>query len=288
MFATVNGVELFYHVEGSGIPCVVPCGAGTPLYERTFSQELRAHIQFVFVELRGSGRSGGSAADVTLASLVDDLDQLRRTLGLGRVAVMAHSAPGCFAVEYAARYPQHTSHIMLVGTPPNARNRQEAQRYREAFATEERRAIWRRNRERVTDEILRSAPPEEVLRLQTVSGAPWFWYDPHFDASDLIAGSVVNGEFMSRFFGVLLKDYDLSARFPHVRCPAFVAHGRYDFVVPPYLWEDELGKLPDATFRLFERSGHYPHYEEQRLFDGQLLHWLGAHRAASEPAGDSH
>jgi len=59
MLANVNGVNLWYTILGTGTPCVVISAAGIPIYERTTSAKLAQHLQFVFVELRGTGRSGG-------------------------------------------------------------------------------------------------------------------------------------------------------------------------------------------------------------------------------------
>jgi hypothetical protein len=38
-----------------------------------------------------------------------------------------------------------------------------------------------------------------------------------------------------------------------------VANGRYDYWVPPQLWEAEKRKLPNLTYRLFENSRHWRH-----------------------------
>jgi hypothetical protein len=32
--------------------------------------------------------------------------------------------------------------------------------------------------------------------------------------------------------------------------------------------------LANHGYRAFEKSGHYPHFEEQALFDATLLEWL--------------
>ena len=63
-----------------------------------------------------------------------------------------------------------------------------------------------------------------------------------------------------------------------VRPPTFLAQGVWDFNVPPTRWAGVLPAFRDCTYRAFERSGHYPFYEEQELFDGALLDWLGAPR----------
>jgi len=36
------------------------------------------------------------------------------------------------------------------------------------------------------------------------------------------------------------------------------AHGRYDYVVPHVLWGGVAAKLPNATLRIFQESGHQP------------------------------
>ncbi len=43
MYANINGLKIHYVVEGGGIPCVIPSLAGTRIYERTFSANLRRH-----------------------------------------------------------------------------------------------------------------------------------------------------------------------------------------------------------------------------------------------------
>ena len=37
MYVTVNGTTMCCTILGSGMPCLVPSLAGTPIYERTFA-----------------------------------------------------------------------------------------------------------------------------------------------------------------------------------------------------------------------------------------------------------
>jgi len=41
-----------------------------------------------------------------------------------------------------------------------------------------------------------------------------------------------------------------------------------------YLWDDYKDKLPNLSYNLFEKSGHYPQLEEQDLFDKKLIAWI--------------
>ena len=85
-------------------------------------EALDDHLQLVFVDLRGGGKSTGNAEDLTFDLLADDLDAVRRALGVERVAVFGHSILGVLAIEYARRRPAHVSHVIAVGTPPSRRH----------------------------------------------------------------------------------------------------------------------------------------------------------------------
>ncbi|HEY8207896.1 MAG TPA: alpha/beta hydrolase [Myxococcaceae bacterium] len=61
-----------------------------------------------------------------------------------------------------------------------------------------------------------------------------------------------------------------------LRVPLLLTHGRSDYIVPHTLWADVLPKLPTATFRLFERSGHQPFLEEPEAFTRAVVDWMAA------------
>src|SRR5262245_37732318 len=102
---SVKGAELFYTTRGHGPPCLVLSGIGTRPYERQMPAQLDDHLQLVFVELRGSGRSTGNARDLTFDVLAEDLEAIRKHVGTDRVAVLGHSILGILALEYGRRCP---------------------------------------------------------------------------------------------------------------------------------------------------------------------------------------
>ena len=102
MVVSVNGAELFYASRGTGYPCIVPCILGTDVHQRLTPPPLTDHFKFVYVDLRGGGRSTGDPADLTFELLARDLDAVRADLGVSRVAVLGHSILGVVALEYTA------------------------------------------------------------------------------------------------------------------------------------------------------------------------------------------
>src|SRR4029453_445043 len=102
----VEGAQLAYRIEGHGQPCLV---VGSSIYyPRVFSQDLRSHLQLVFVDLRHFAASDPSFSPdrISIETYPDDIEHVSQTLELGDVVVMGHSIHGTIALEYARRYPE--------------------------------------------------------------------------------------------------------------------------------------------------------------------------------------
>ena len=103
---SVEGAGLHYIIEGNGIPWL---GLGhSESQRRILSPQLRNYFRFVFVDLRHDARSSSSLeiAKITLDTYLDDVDKVRSTLGLDKVAVFGHSHHAFIAMEYAENIRQ--------------------------------------------------------------------------------------------------------------------------------------------------------------------------------------
>src|SRR4030095_15119333 len=184
MIVRVNGAELFYTTRGTGGPCIVPCILGTKPYERLTPPPLTEFFQFVYVDLRGGGKSTGNPADLTFDVLASDLEAVRAHLGLERVTVLVYSILGVLAIEYGRRCPQTVSHVILAGTPPSGdipRLIKASTAFFEADGSEERKAILKENYAKL--------PPGTTPEQAVFAQAPMRFFDPRFDAVPLFAES---------------------------------------------------------------------------------------------------
>lgn len=275
---SVPGAELAYVVEGEGVPTLVV--GSSVYYPRTFSQELRQNLKLVFVDLRHFAPSDGSLPDeeFTLDRYAADIDAVREHLGFETVIVMGHSMHGMFALEYARRYPERVSNVVMIGSPPAGlmATGEASAAFFEADASDERKQVLQQNIAAFGAEeyakLAAFSSGDDVINQYVVNG-PLYWYDATYDAAPLWQDMYVN---MESFFLVMgqIGLYDLAQGPGEIRVPVFSALGRYDYVVPYTMWDGAEEKLADLTIHLFENSGHTPQLEEPEEFDRVLLEWL--------------
>lgn len=270
----VDSFHLQYRIEGEGAPALV---IGSALYySRTFSQELRKNLQLIFMDHRGFGSSlSPIKTPCELDIILDDMETLRKTLSIERIIVIGHSGHGYMALEYAKKYPQHVSHVVLIGMGPNQSNESHlaALQYFNDSVCPERKLFLEKNLKLLEAE-LEQKPEERFINFCLRLGAR-SWYDFRFDASPLWKGVKVNMSIMDYLWGEVFREMDITKGLEHFNIPVFLALGHYDFLVAPFFsWYPIRDRFNDLTIRLFEQSGHTPQYEESELFNQEFLNWM--------------
>lgn len=268
---------LAYRIEGSGHPTIVI--GSVAYYRRTFPRALRDELQLIFMDHRGFAPSPGPVdeSEFALERLVDDVEALRRSLDLEQVAVVGHSGHAFMALEYGKKYPQHTSHVVMIGISPvlGEGMLQQAEQNWQDIASPDRRAAEAENLARVSDEELATLPPSEAFMKSYIRNAARVWHDPRFDCSSLWEGVTINMDMFNHVWGNVFTKIDVAEGLDTFDRPVFLALGRHDFIVaPPASWDALAPKFADLTIRIFEKSGHTPQFEEPELFDGELLAWM--------------
>jgi proline iminopeptidase len=273
----VEGAKLSYSNEGSGRPCIVIGVA--KLYPRAFSEQLREHFKFIFSDVRLDVPYEPSfqISSITMDTFSEDVETLRRNLGFDKVCVLGHSIHGVLALEYARRYPEHTSHVIVIGSPPyiNDRSREIDAQFWEDDASEERKSILKRD-----TELMKQNESDlslfEAFKNEYIADNAKYWFDPTYDSVWLWQGVEFSDESIdvyNHLLEVVVEGYSVTEG-DEISTPVFLALGRYDYVIPYTLWDDVRENIPNLDYHLFERSGHHPMLEEQALFDQKLIAWI--------------
>lgn len=263
----VEGSQLFYVEAGAGLPCLVMHGGLG--YDHTYMcpwlDALGDRLRLIYYDHRGNGRSGRPPLEtLTHGQFAADADALRRHLGLDRVAIMGSSYGGFIALEYALRYPQYLSHLILIGTAPALDYLDEvAANARQRGATPEMLAA------------LDSVPESDAAMARRAAViAPLYFHalDPRL-AGRAFGKTVFSSSAAARG-RQLRQTYNVTARLSEIRVPTLIAVGRHDFVCPPSQAARLRAGIPHADLVVFERSGHLPFLEEPAAFFDAVREWL--------------
>lgn len=271
-FVEVDDVKIPYWLEGKGIPCIVTCD---PSYEKkVLSQLLREHFKFIFMEQRVHHvhEDPISYENVTMDTLVEDIETIREHLSLTTIAVLGQGMCGLYALEYAKKYPEHVTHLIMLNTPPHLEYWASIKDYWNANVSEERMKAYRElqeNLEKIRDEL----SPDDVAVRELVAQDPLRWYDLSFNSSEFWAGYRENTEGQTHIMNILATSYNIRENTP-VKIPVFMSQSIHDYVVPYTLWDEYTDVFTDLTLHVFEKSGHTPQLEEQDLFDRKLIDWI--------------
>lgn len=181
----ISKFDLRYQIEGEGKPAIVIGSAA--YYPRTFSQRLREHLRLIFIDHRGFAHTPDNLepADYTLDAVIDDIEYIRKTLNLPRIIIIGHSGHGYMALEYAKKYPESVSHLVLLAMSPDGspQSFEAADRYFQESVCPERKALLAKNVINLQAEI--DANPSQAFITRALKFGPMIWYNENFDATDL-------------------------------------------------------------------------------------------------------
>lgn len=118
----IGKLSLYAREIGRGRPLIVLHGG--PDFDHGYLlpdlDRLADAFRLIYYDQRGRGKSadGVRAADVTMASDIDDLDKVRQHFQLASTAILGHSWGAVLALEYALRHPDRVSHLILMNPAP--------------------------------------------------------------------------------------------------------------------------------------------------------------------------
>lgn len=270
----VGGSQLNYVVEGKGKPCLV---IGSSIYyPRTFSNNLRQHLKMYFVDMKWFAKNYKleDLANITIESIVKDVEQIRKSLGLNKPLIMGHSIHGTIATEYVKKFGNKVSGLIVIGSPAEWGNTTYNEKATTLWATAstKRKKLQEENWGKTKELDRLTGQAEASARYNNMS--PQYWFDAEYDAGWLWEDMTVHSELTQHLFTKVFNEYNMFNTPKSISIPMFVGLGKYDYVIPYTLWKSSYESIPDFNLVLFEKSGHTPQLEESQLFDKILINWI--------------
>jgi proline iminopeptidase len=264
----IRDVSLFVKVVGQGYPMVLMHG-GPALDHTTLLplEPLADQFTLIFYDHRCNGRSeGAEVTSMTWENLTADADALRRTLGFEQWLVLGHSFGGNVALEYALRYPQSLSQLVLMNTGGDQwwvnQNAPDLLAKRGFSATQVDAARRFYNGQLTPDEVLPTV--QKFIQAYSYHSSPL--YNPILMALAQKVGlgppMKMRPEALVFGYGQLLQGWTVMDRLSEIQVPTLVLAGRYDFLFPPEHQAILADRLPNARLELVECAGHNPQIEQ--------------------------
>ncbi len=252
---TADELRIAYAVSGQGYPLVraatwmsnVEFDWRTAILGPLF-RELSAHYRLYRYNPRGYGLSEGSGAEISLDTMVTDLEAITNDAKLGRFALWGATASGSVtAIAYAARHPDRVSHLVLSGpiARGSLRRPNSTPEEREGFLAFVKLAElgWGEDnpafRQLSTTRMFPQATPAQVAELNELlrlSAAP-----RHAARMVMATGQA-----------------DVSALLPRIACPALILHCRGALLMPIEEARLIASSLSGARFVSLESNNQIP------------------------------
>ncbi|QRK09725.1 alpha/beta hydrolase [Archangium violaceum] len=237
-------VETRVKVAGKGPPLVYFHGASGPKWDGWLS---RLADRYTVYAPEHPGTSAGLPNAIhaidSLWELVLFYDELFDALGLERPFVMGHSFGGMVAAEIAATRPDRVGKLVLVSPV----------------------GLWRDDAPLLNWMIV---SPEQVFQAS--------FHDPRGEKARQFSAFPADPEQMKEAivqatwslactgkFTWPIPDKGLKRRMHRIKAPTLIVWGQSDRIVPVVYAEEFRQRIAQAQVRLFERSGHLPHIEEE-------------------------
>jgi len=271
----IGDVELNVFTEGSGQPILVPTGCGTEYYRQTFSEKLQDQFQLVYIEMRGTGYSTGSALGATFASLADDINAVREALGIQQAVLMGHSNHGSIVLEYALNHPKHTAAVISVASTPDfIRIFPLGGTAWETRATDTQKTIQAKLQADFDALDLQKLDADETALQGFMTLTPLAWMDPTTDVKHIFGGTPKGIADYLEVEDHAQKHWHFVPHLSKISAPVLVLSGQHDFFCPTKIWQEAIGQLPHGELEIFENSAHNPQYEESEKFDAAVTLFL--------------
>lgn len=289
MKATLRNTEIYFDIAGMQLrpeknefvekPVLFMLHGGPGGDHLRFKQhslELQNHAQLVFIDHRGCGQSKKTKAkDYTLENNIEDIEALRKHLGLPKISILGASYGGVVAQGYAIRYPKNVEKLLLVVTAPSYQFIKEAQKILNERGTKKQitaaQKLWDgsfKNSKEVADffTILDSLYCNTSKKKLAKSPTVW------------------SHEALNNGFGDFLRKFDYIPQLKKISADTLVLAGEDDWICPPSQSKIIAKNIPNAKLKILKDAGHAIAVDQHKAYIKTISKFLKTEKKAMKKA----
>jgi len=277
-FITIDGYHINVEIKGMGDPIFfIPGGPGNShdYMQGAFGQYYKTNT-VVFFDFLGRGKSD-NAKNVQEYSVENDtelIEKIRKHFGFEKISIVGHSYGTVPAQNYAIKYPENTDKLVLISGFHSG-------------------IMWQANCDSY-NEYAKKHFPEKWDKVDSLRALGYVSSDPElmkvygsfptkyiYYHDTKIKGNSPKEKYRAWNNDVYVEiigrdgdfevsgdmiDIDFRRALKNIKSPILIVAGRYDGVSTPEFNIQYEIFMPQATFVMFEESGHNPYLEEPEKF----------------------
>jgi proline iminopeptidase len=288
----VGGAELYAREVGKGAPIIVLHGG--PDFDQSYllpeMDRLSDSHRLIYYDQRGRGKSASNVRpeDVTLASDIADLEKVRQSFHLESVTLLGHSWGTVIALEYALKYPERVSHLILMNPGPASREdylqlrKDWLEKWPDAMA--QRKAI-------AETAAYKEGDPEAVTAYYRIHFKPALTRPEDYEKLIVRMRASFSKEGVLKARAVedrLMQDtwaspeFDLLPKLKTLKIPTLVLSGDHEFI-PAATAEHIAQVIPNARLVILKGCGHFTFMECPAETHGQIDAFFAGTSKSAKP-----
>jgi proline-specific peptidase len=269
----VTGGSVWFRRQGGGdrTPLLILHGGpgAASYYVEPLAERMSAHRPTIVYDQLGCGRSDkpDNPSLWTIDRSVEEVDQVRRALGLERCHLLGQSWGGWLSIDYMCREPQGIAGLVLASTSASIPQFvAEAGRLIEALQEPARTTLIELGARGEYDRPEYGEAVQEFYRRHLCRLDPW--PEAMRKSAEELDGNQVyltmNGPTEFDVIGSL-RTWDRTADLERISAPTLMTCGRFDEITPACS-ETLRDGIAGARMVVFEQSAHCAHLEEAELY----------------------
>ncbi len=235
---------------------------------------------FILFDQRGSLLSpvaDSLIADLTLDTIVEDLETLRKSLNQDKVLLFGHSFGSMVAMFYYMKYPEHVKGIILSATMPAFINDEKP--FSEMLKEIHKRCKDLRNRSEVNAELVKAGlvndstlTPRQRSDKFKILGLASFNMINIANWKKFKGGRIYYNPLVDNAVGESIPDaYDIRHTLNNHPVPITVIQGEKDYIDPSAnYWASVFSNYESVKLVVVKNASHYIWLDDQSKFDESL------------------
>ena len=252
MQATINGISMAYHEEGSGVPVVFL--HAFPLSRMMWALQetpLASQFRIITVDLRGHGGSDAPLWHYSLDQAADDVRGLLDYLSIRQAIFIGLSMGGYILFAFYRKYAEYVKGLVLADTKAQA-DTDDGKQARFEMAQ----VAYKQGTSAIADIMI-----PKLLSPATVRTKP-----------ELVqrVRAMIEGNHVSGIAGDLMAMAERPDSVPllkRISCPVQIIVGELDLPTPPSDAQLMADRIPRARLAIIPGAAHLSNLEESALFN---------------------